>query len=81
MRFAGAFVIDETVVVRTSRRDESAGRERRKNAGIEILECGSRFGDVEALTTEQRLQLAAHAEREPSDGRDDLKPFVLHVVP
>jgi hypothetical protein len=76
---AAALVVDEAVIVRTSRRDQSASSQP-GNAGDAVgLKLGSGLRDVEYLTAKQRLQLVADTERESSDGRDDPEPFVLHV--
>jgi hypothetical protein len=45
------------------------------------LKLGARLGDVEGAAAEQLLECFAHAERQSSDGRDDLETLGLQVVP
>ena len=78
---ASAFVVDEAVIGRAARRDQPTDRQLwiAGHVGDPIL--GSGLSDVECLAAEQRLQHVSDAKWQPSDGRDDPEPLVLHVGP
>ena len=67
--------------VRASGRDHPADRQIRVAAHTADLKLFAWLGDVEARAAEQVLQSGADAERQSSEGRDKLEPFVLHVGP
>jgi hypothetical protein len=76
---AAAFVVDEAVIGRAPRRNQTAYRQLRIEHHVGDLKLGSGLGDVERLAAEQRLEFVSDTEWQPSDGRDDPEPFVLQV--
>jgi hypothetical protein len=77
-----ALIVNEGVIIsRAPRRDQPTDRQLRIDDHVGDLELGSGLRDVQGLAAEQRLQPIADAERQSSDGRDNLEPLVIQVSP